>query len=78
MAANQVREQFEKNMELACGSEAPSMPATEVTELHQRELATASATFKAKKLLGEQEDIDKKLEELMQVSYKFDLVQIYQ
>ncbi|KOB78380.1 Uncharacterized protein OBRU01_02480 [Operophtera brumata] len=53
-------------MELACGMGAPSMPATVVSELNQQELAAARATFKAKKLLGDQQDIDKELEELMQ------------
>lgn len=64
VAFNEAREQFEKNMGLACGLEAPSMPAVEVIELHQRELAAARATFKAKKLLGDWKDIEMKLEEL--------------
>ncbi|KOB73820.1 Atlastin-1 [Operophtera brumata] len=64
MAFNEARGQFEKNMGLACGLEAPSMPAVEVIDLHQRELAAARATFNAKKLLGDREVIETKLEEL--------------
>ncbi|KOB78001.1 Guanylate-binding protein [Operophtera brumata] len=64
MAANEAREQFENNMKLACGPDALSMPALDVIELHTQQLAAARATFKARKLFGNQADIDKKLEEL--------------
>ncbi|KOB65760.1 Uncharacterized protein OBRU01_22279, partial [Operophtera brumata] len=64
VAYNEARGQFEKNMGLACGLEAPSMPAVDVSDLHQRELSAARATFNAKKLLGDREDIETKLEDL--------------
>lgn len=67
---NQVRGQFEANMQRACGSEAPSMPSSEVIDILQRELANARSNFKAKKMLGDREIIDKKLEELIQVFLK--------
>lgn len=54
-------------MHRACGSETLSMPASEVIDLHQLELAKARAAFKEKKLMGDKDDIDKKLENLMQV-----------